>query len=590
MKFKRNLAVCLVALLICQVFVFTANAVATEGNPRIWICQGGTSFGATDPQNSALMNQYDAENDIVYARVIPNNHSATPYLAFWNVKCVFAGTDAWSLTVSCLMRPNVAGITPVLVSAQSKKDTAGTTSYSGEEKYTPATDANGNTIVFSEEDVGKWHTVYFRHDGLEMRYYNQYQVFPYGNTAKASAFYTADNSKTVDIAALGEFATDTEALAFDLKQRAAAPKVKLSFDAQNGTEVSTTEVVTGSLLPAKVEFPELTAPEGKIFLGWSTDKNATEGTFDVSVPTANTTYYAIYENISYDIIFKDGENETKVTTAHGSTPEAPVLTKTGYTLGWDKEIVAATEDVTYTAVWTAKEYDVIFDAGEGAFTEGEKTKTVKVTFDTAITAPVEKPTLEGNKFIGWTPEVGVLTTEGATFTAVYELDVPKNVTSSVKVSLARGAGSVPYNTADYCNFAKLYIYKDSTKAEIVGTYNLEGANTVGAETTVDIELLEGEYYAEAVKNGYLTYKTTITIDEEATGLDEIKLIPGDIKGDFNDVCGDGVIDVNDFIRVLRGFTQSSSELLRDIVDINEDGYVNVTDINFIKTNFGMTTR
>ncbi|MBE6703653.1 MAG: hypothetical protein E7583_00170 [Ruminococcaceae bacterium] len=580
MKIKRIIALILSALMLSSMLVFTADAVATAGKPRIWACQGSTSFGATDPQNSALKNQYDAENDIIYARVIPNNHSLAPYLAFWNVKCVFDGTDAWSLTVSCLMRPNVAGITPVLVSAQSRKDTAGTVAYNGDEKYTPATDAEGNPIVFSEADVGKWHTVYFRHDGLEMRYYNQYQVCPYGNTAKASAFYTADNSKTVDIAALGEFATDEEALATDLTSYVKAPKIRLYFDAQNGTVATSTEVVRGNILSAKVRFPEkVTAPEGKRFLGWAASADSSEILTDVAVPNVNTTYYAIYEDISYDIIFKDGENETKVTTAHGSIPEAPVLTKTGYTLGWDKEIAVATEAVTYNAVWTANEYDVVFDAGEGSFAEG-KTITVKVKFDDVIAAPEEEPVKEGSTFKGWSPEVGILKTEGATFTAVYEEKVYNEEDSYVNVIFAREDGAVPYS-----NFAKMVIYKDSTKSEIAAEYQLENAQTSGNSAKVKIELADGTYYAQIIKNGYLTYSTEITIKDRAVSVKEIKLVPGDIKDDFDRECGDGIVDVDDFIRVLRGLGNTSSEITA-AVDINEDGRINVTDIGFIKANFG----
>ena len=581
MKIKRIIALMLSALMLCSVLVFTADAVATEGKPRIWACQGNTSFGATDPQNTARKNQYDAENDIVYAKVIPNNHSAAPYLAFWNVACSFQGTDPWSLTVACLIRPNTAGVTPVLVSAQSRLNADGTGSYNGTEKNTPATDADGNQIVFSEEDVGKWHTIYFRHDGKEMRYYNQYQVVPYGSTAKASAFYTDDNSKTMDIAVLAEFATDAEALAADLTSNAGAPKITLTFDAQNGSEPKRTSVVRGDYLSAKVAFPEKpTEPEGKIFVGWSTDKNASVGVSDANVPTGNTTYYAIYKSDSVDITFKNGDETTTVSTKLGAVPEAPLFTKTGYALSWDKEITEAEAPVTYTAVWTAKEYDVTFDAGEGSFAEG-KTVTVKATFDTQITAPSEVPKKSGYSFIGWSPEVGVLTTEGATFTAVYEEKAPEEVAVSVKIVLEREENAKPHG-----NFAKLYIYSDNTKQVLKGEYELENAETEGSALETEITLTEGTYYVEIVKNGYLAYKTELTVSVDGISLKEIKLVPGDIKGDYADECGNGIIDIDDFVRVLRGFSQNASEELCIAVDINEDGDVNVADIGYIKANLG----
>jgi len=117
----------------------------------------------------------------------------------------------------------------------------------------------------------------------------------------------------------------------------------------------------------------------------------------------------------------DGEEVQSGLVEVGTVPTAPTLTKTGYTLGWDKEIVSVTEDVTYTAVWTAKEYDVTFNAGDGTFENGKEV-TVKATFDSEISAPTEVPVREGYTFAGWTPEVGTLTTEGASFTAIWNLN------------------------------------------------------------------------------------------------------------------------------------------------------------------------
>ncbi len=117
----------------------------------------------------------------------------------------------------------------------------------------------------------------------------------------------------------------------------------------------------------------------------------------------------------------DGEEVQSGLVEVGTVPTVPVLTKTGYTLSWDKEIVAVTEDVTYTAVWTAKEYDVTFNAGDGTFENGKEV-TVKATFDSEISAPTEVPVREGYTFAGWTPEVGTLTTEGASFTAIWNLN------------------------------------------------------------------------------------------------------------------------------------------------------------------------
>ncbi len=50
------------------------------------------------------------------------------------------------------------------------------------------------------------------------------------------------------------------------------------------------------------------------------------------------------------------------------------------------------------------------------------------------------------------------------------------------------------------------------------------------------------------------------------------------------------VDMDDFIRILRGFASENNDntLLRQCVDLNEDGAVTVADLAIIKANFGLT--
>ena len=91
---------------------------------------------------------------------------------------------------------------------------------------------------------------------------------------------------------------------------------------------------------------------------------------------------------------------------------------------------------------------------------------------------------------------------------------------------------------------------------------------------------QGTYTLIFEKPGYLTYTEEITVDGE-TELDETVLIPGDIPATTNEKSGDGVIDIDDIIRVLRGFSGGVSDDIRTLVDINEDGVVNVVDIMLV---------
>ncbi|MBR5307124.1 MAG: InlB B-repeat-containing protein, partial [Clostridia bacterium] len=174
--------------------------------------------------------------------------------------------------------------------------------------------------------------------------------------------------------------------------------------------------------------PEANAKYVKVTMGESVktynvngDEVTLAGEFEVEYTGGNVSVEFLTDGTeTKKVTFKNGdETVSEALVAVGTVPTAPTLTKTGYTFSWDKEIVAVTEAVTYNAVWTAKEYDVVFNAGEGTFADG-KTVTVKATFDSAITTPTEEPTRTGYTFKGWDPVVGTLTAEGATFNAVWE--------------------------------------------------------------------------------------------------------------------------------------------------------------------------
>lgn len=95
------------------------------------------------------------------------------------------------------------------------------------------------------------------------------------------------------------------------------------------------------------------------------------------------------------------------------------------------------------------------------------------------------------------------------------------------------------------------------------------------------------YTIKIEKNGYLPHTELIAVDGTAERINFHKnLIAGDIKGSFEDYAGDGVINLDDFIRLTRGFNSDSSEAFKAVTDINESGAVDLEDLNLIKTNFG----
>ena len=119
-----------------------------------------------------------------------------------------------------------------------------------------------------------------------------------------------------------------------------------------------------------------------------------------------TPYTVTYtDGVADEEIFADESytvGEGSLTPAFTGTPE-----REGYTFaGWDQEIAdVVTQDVTYTAVWTANTYTLTLDAGEGTVDPA----TVTVTYDAAI-GELPVPTRDGYEFAGWTDENGVIVT------------------------------------------------------------------------------------------------------------------------------------------------------------------------------------
>ena len=126
----------------------------------------------------------------------------------------------------------------------------------------------------------------------------------------------------------------------------------------------------------------------------------------IKVYMAITPYTVTYtDGVADEEIFADESytvGEGSLTPAFTGTPE-----REGYTFaGWDQEIAdVVTQDVTYTAVWTANTYTLTLNAGEGTVDPA----TITVTYDAAI-GELPVPTRDGYEFAGWTDENGVIVT------------------------------------------------------------------------------------------------------------------------------------------------------------------------------------
>ena len=108
-----------------------------------------------------------------------------------------------------------------------------------------------------------------------------------------------------------------------------------------------------------------------------------------------------------------------VTAEEYTTPTIDTPYREGYTfLGWQTELMAATEDTTYVAQWRSNNaYEITFNADGGMFSDGSGTK--KVAANSGEVPTIESPTKEGYTFAGWSPMVTAATGD-ATYTAIWK--------------------------------------------------------------------------------------------------------------------------------------------------------------------------
>ncbi len=141
---------------------------------------------------------------------------------------------------------------------------------------------------------------------------------------------------------------------------------------------------------------------------------------------------------------------------------------------------------------------------------------------------------------------------------------------SVKVRTARGEGKAPAPGKN----GKLTM-KDPEGNIMAVFYEKESYDIQCFTAYVPV----GEYTVTFEKTGYLEKNETVIVEGE-TELDVITLIPGDVPESTKLLYGDGIIDIDDIIRILGGFSAKDDADMIRIMDINEDGVINVVDLVF----------
>ncbi|MBQ2842223.1 MAG: InlB B-repeat-containing protein [Clostridia bacterium] len=197
----------------------------------------------------------------------------------------------------------------------------------------------------------------------------------------------------------------------------------ISFDTLGGTPAVNS--ITADYL-SNVNKPATEPTKtGYTFRGWSeTSGSTTAVTFPYEMPLGGTTLYAIWEIQTYTVTWDNEGDKTTVDYDYDEVINLPTQpTKTGYSFkGWNgytNGMKMPAENKTFTAIWEANTYNAVFNANDGAWTDGDKSKTVPTKFDANIVAPAD-PERAGYDFNGWTPAVGKMDDiNGKTFEATW---------------------------------------------------------------------------------------------------------------------------------------------------------------------------
>ena len=153
----------------------------------------------------------------------------------------------------------------------------------------------------------------------------------------------------------------------------------------------------------------------------ATSSNVTVPDAD-NIPTYNTTYTVLWKNWDGTVLETDTVAYGEMPAYNGDTPTKPQTKEWTYAFkGWDSDVVAATEDISYTAEFeqSVRTYTVLWKNWDGTVLE-----TDTVAYGETATYDGAQPSRENTEeytysFSGWDKEVGEVT-DNVEVTAQYE--------------------------------------------------------------------------------------------------------------------------------------------------------------------------
>ncbi len=260
--------------------------------------------------------------------------------------------------------------------------------------------------------------------------------------------------------------------------------------------------------------PVAPTKEGNEFVMWDTEPTTMEDN--------DMHFYAVWTLKSYTVIWDNDGTKTTETYEYGETLTPPAVDpKTGYThKGWSGYTDGMTmpdgpDTVTYTAVWEANKYNATFNANDGAFEDGELSKTIEVAFDSDIVF-TEVPTRAGYTFGGWDPAVGKMDdVNGKTFNAIWNAEGDIAYTIETYIMGTDGSYGAPSTaTKSGATDAPVSITPEAKEGFTVDTENsvLEGTIAADGTTTLVVKYIRNQYTLKTVVDGEETSSNTYYYD------------------------------------------------------------------------------
>ncbi|MCQ2959122.1 MAG: leucine-rich repeat protein [Bacteroidales bacterium] len=199
-------------------------------------------------------------------------------------------------------------------------------------------------------------------------------------------------------------------------------KYNITFLDDDESLIKTVEVSYGEKPTCKEPQKSATAQYSYMFAGWNkTILPATKNeTYKATYTQVTNVYVVKFENEDGTVLASSQVEYGKIPSYEGTMPTKPNDVGNSYSFaGWDKELVAVTEDVTYTATYTddTRKYFITFTDYDGS--ELQRVEFAYGAVPTCATPSRLADVRYTYEFSDWSPKLSKVTGE-ATYTAVYQ--------------------------------------------------------------------------------------------------------------------------------------------------------------------------